>query len=573
MYILGISCYYHDSSATLMKDGKIIAASQEERFTRIKHDNSFPISAIKFCLDYEKIDISDIDMVGFYEKPLSKFERVLYQFLESFPKSFKLFLKVMPQWFNFKLKIIKTIRKKLKYEKDILFIKHHLSHAANFFQSSFDKAAIVTSDGVGEWTTTAYGYGENNRINLLEEIKFPSSLGLFYSTITAYLGFRVNNSEYKVMGLASYGNQNKKTNKYFRLLKKIINIKPDGSYNLDMSFFEFHFKEQMFSEKLNKLLGKSKRLKDQRISSRHKDIAAALQIIYEEVLFKILNYVHKKTNQKNLVLSGGTALNSVANGKIIANTGFENMWIAPDPGDGGASMGVTEYIYHEILNKKRKVKFDDPYLGPEFSNEFIQANLVKKKLVYTEYNNEKKLIDLVSTLLKKNFIVGWFQGRMEWGPRALGSRSILANPLNPNAKEILNSKIKFREIFRPFAPVVCKDDANKYFDCDNPIPDPTQFMLMVYQVRKKWIKKIKSVVHIDDSVRLQVITRNQNKLYYDLIKEFGKKTGIPMLINTSFNVSGEPIVCTPNDAIKTFLNSGMDYLVIGNYLVSKKYLI
>jgi carbamoyltransferase len=573
MYILGISCYYHDSSVTLMKDGIIIAACQEERFTRIKHDNSFPINSINFCLEYAKINIDDIDKIGFYEKPLIKLERVMYQFLETFPKSYKLFLKTIPPWFNFKLKIIQTIKKKLKYDKEIIFIKHHLSHAASFFQSPFEMAAIVTSDGVGEWTTTAYGYGENIKINLLEEIKFPSSLGLFYSTITAYLGFRVNNSEYKVMGLASYGNQNKKTNKYYRLLKKIIKIKPDGSYNLDRSYFEFHFREKMFSEKLNKLLGNSKRLKNQRIRTKHKDIAAALQIVYEEVLFKILNHVQKKTNQKNLVLSGGTALNSVANGKIIKNTKFENIWIAPDPGDGGASMGVTEYIYHEILNKKRKTKFDDPYLGPEFSNELIQTILNENDLVYNEYHDKKKIIDEVSTLLKKNFVVGWFQGRMEWGPRALGSRSILANPLNPKAKDLINSKIKFRESFRPFAPVVCKEDAMKYFNCDKPLLDPTQFMLMVYPVRKKWIKKIKSVVHIDESVRLQVVTRNQNKLFYELIKQFGEKTGVPMLINTSFNVSGEPIVCTPNDAIKTFLNSGIDYLVIGNYLVSKKYSI
>jgi len=571
MYILGISCYYHDSSAALLKDGKIVAAAQEERFTRKKHDISFPINAINYCLQSQNITIGDIEYIGFYEKPVLKFERILYQHLENFPKSYKVFLAALPSWFNEKLRVVKTIKKKLKYKKDILFVEHHLAHAAgSFFPSPFENAAILSLDGIGEWTTTTYGVGNKNDINLSKEIKFPSSLGLLYSAITAYLGFKVNNSEYKVMGLAPYGNMNKKTNPYYEKLKKVIDIKKDGSYRLDMSYFKYHYTDRMPSKKLCELLEGPVRKPESEINQRHKDIAAALQIIYEEVLFKILNQVYKETKCKNLVLAGGCGLNSVANGKILKSTPFKRIWSQPDPGDGGTTIGVVLYIYNTLFGNKRNYKMKDAYLGPGFSNKEIKNFLDSNKIKYFEFKTKKELIKKTASLIYYDNVIGWFQGRMEWGPRALGARSILSNPTNPKMQEILNLKVKHREKFRPFAPVVCVDDALKYFDCDKPIPEPTDFMLMVYPIFKKWHKKIPSVTHVDGSGRLQTIRRTQNNLYYDLIKSFGKLSGVPILINTSFNIRGEPIVCTPQHAYKCMMGTGIDYLVMDNFLIKRE---
>jgi len=558
MYVLGISCYYHDSSAALLKNGIIVAAAQEERFTRKKHDASFPINAIKYCLKTQKITINEISHIGFYEKPLLKFERVLSQNLETFPKSFGTFLSSMPSWINEKLRTIKTIRKMLKYQGDVLFVEHHLAHAASsFLVSPFTEAAILTVDGVGEWTTTTYGYGKNNNIELIKEIKFPSSLGLLYSTITAYLGFSVNNSEYKVMGLSSYGNMNKNINEYYKKLKQVIDIKEDGSFRLDMDYFIFHYANKMPSKKLCKLLGNQIRKPESEITKNHKDVAAALQIITEEVLTKILNHVYKKIKCKNIVLAGGVALNSVYNGKILKNTSFKKIWIQPDAGDGGTSIGVASYIYHTILGNKRNYVLKNAYLGPEYSAKQIKSFLDKNNIEYSEFKYD-------------NYVIGWFHLGMEWGPRALGARSILSNPCNPQMQEILNQKVKHREKFRPFAPVVCEDDASKYFECDNPIPKPTGYMLMVYPVIKKWHKKIPAVTHIDGSGRLQTIRRDQNNLYYDLIKEFGKLSSIPILINTSFNIRGEPIVCTPYDAYKCMMGTEIDYLVMGKFLIKRE---
>jgi len=570
MYILGISCFYHDSSVALLKDGKIIAAAQEERFTRKKHDTSFPINAIKYCLKSQNITIKNIDYIGFYEKPFLKFERVLYQYLETFPKSYRIFLSSLPFWINEKLRIIKIIRKKLKYGGGVLFAEHHMAHANSFLLSPFEKSAIVTIDGVGEWTTTTYGIGENEDIKLIKEIKFPHSLGLLYSTITAYLGFSVNNSEYKVMGLSPYGNMNKKTNPYYDKLKQIIDIKEDGSYRLDMNYFIYHFKNRMPSKKLCKLLEGNIRKPDTEVTNKHKDIAAALQMIYEEVLFKILNHVHKVTKCENLVLAGGCGLNSVANGKILKNTGFKKIWSQPDSGDGGTSMGIASYVYNTILGHKRNFELKDAYLGPEFSDKEIKIFLDKNKINYSKFKDDKELIKETAELIFKNNVIGWFQGKMEWGPRALGSRSILSNACNPKMQEILNLKVKHREKFRPFAPVVCEDDALKYFECDKPIPLPTDFMLMVYPVKKQWHKKIPGVTHVDGSGRLQTIRRNQNPLYYNLIKQFGKLSKIPILINTSFNIRGEPIVCTSYDAYKCMMGTGIDYLVIGKFLIKRQ---
>ncbi len=570
MYILGISCFYHDSSAALLKDGKIVAAAQEERFTRKKHDVSFPINAIRYCLESQGITIKDIDYAGFYEKPFLKFERILYQHLEMFPLSYRIFISNMPNWFKERLRIIKLIRKKLGFKKDILFIEHHLAHAAgSFLPSPFKKAAILTVDGVGEWTTTAYGVGNGNDIYLKKEIKFPSSIGLLYSTITAYLGFTVNNSEYKVMGLAPYGKMDRKTNLYYKKMKQIIDIKEDGSYRLDMSYFIYHYKNRMPSKKLCNLLDGKIRKPESELTERHKDIAAALQLITEDVITKMLNHVYNETKCKNVVIAGGVGLNSVYNGKILKNTKFENIWCQPDPGDGGTSVGVALYIYNTILNNKRIYEMKDAYLGPGYTTKEIKVFLDKSKIKYSEFKNNKELIDRILELIIKENVIGWFHGRMEWGPRALGNRSILSNACNPKMKEILNLKVKHREKFRPFAPVVCIDDAKKYFECDNPVPLPTDFMLMVYPIKRKWQGKIPSVTHVDGSGRLQTIRRFQNELYYDLIKEAGKKLKIPILINTSFNIRGEPIVCSPYDAYKCMMGTGIDYLVMDRFLIKR----
>ncbi|MFP4403903.1 MAG: carbamoyltransferase [Candidatus Woesearchaeota archaeon] len=570
MYILGISCYYHDSSAALLKNGNIVSACEEERFTRKKHDNSFPINSINYCLKSQNISIDDVDYIGFYEKPFIKLERVLYQHLEMFPFSLKTFLSSIPSWVNQKLRIVKDIKKKLKYKKDVLFIEHHLAHAASsFLVSPFKKSAILTIDGVGEWTTTTYGYGNENDIVLLKEIKFPHSIGLLYSTITAYLGFSVNNSEYKVMGLSSYGDMNKKTNIYYKKLLKIIDIKNDGSFRLDLNYFKFHYSNKMPSKKLCKLLGGPITKKDSNLTKRHKNIAAALQLITEEIVFKMLNYIYEIKKCENLVLSGGCALNSVLNGKILKNTKFKNIWIQPNSSDGGTSIGAANYIYNTILGNKRNYIQDNVYLGPSFSKKEIESFLKDNNIKYSKFKNDNELIKKTASLIFKNNVVAWFQGRMEWGPRALGARSILANPCNPNAKELLNLKVKHREKFRPFAPVICEDDIKKYFDCDKIIQKTTDFMLMVYPILKKWHNKIPSVTHVDGSGRLQLIRKKQNYLYYNLIKEFGKLSKIPILINTSFNIRGEPIVCTPYDAYKCMMGTGIDYLVIDKFLIKR----
>ena len=571
MYILGIDCYYHDASASLLKDGVIVAAAEEERFTRKKHDTSFPINAINYCLKSQNITIKDIDYIGFYEKPFLKFERLLSQHLEMFPLSFKVFLSSIPSWINEKLRVVKTIRKKLKFKGDVLFVEHHLAHAASaLLMSPFEKAAILTVDGVGEWTTTAYGIGNKNNIHLMKEIKFPHSLGLLYSTITAYLGFSVNNSEYKVMGLSAYGDMNKETNPYYKKLRKVIDIKDDGSYRFDMSYFVYHYKDRMPSKKLCKLLDGPVRKPDSEVTKRHENIAAALQIIFEEAMTKILNHVYKVMKCENIVIAGGCGLNSVYNGKILGNTLFKHIWIQPNSSDGGTSMGAALYIYYTIFDHKRNYKLKDAYLGPEFSHKYIGSFLDKNKIKYSEFKDGEELIKTTAKLIFNNNVVGWFQGGMEWGPRALGSRSILSNSCSPKMKEILNLKVKHREKFRPFAPVVCIDDALKYFDCDEPIPEPTDFMLMVYPIKKEWQSKIPAVTHVDGSGRLQTIRRHQNPLYYDLIKEFGRLSGIPILINTSFNIRGEPIVCTPYDAYKCMMGTGIDYLVMSNFLIRRE---
>ncbi|MBI2021511.1 hypothetical protein HYS93_01360 [Candidatus Daviesbacteria bacterium] len=569
MYILGISCFYHDSSAALLKDSVIIAAAAQERFSRIKHDTSFPTDAINFCLKQAGITIEEINYIGFYEKPLLKLERILYQHLEMFPLSLKTFLSSMPSILSQKLAVVSLIKKRLGFKKAVFFIEHHLAHAASsYLPSSFNKAAIVTCDGVGESTTTSFGIGSGNDIKLLKQITFPHSLGLLYSTITAYLGFSVNNSEYKVMGLSAYGDNNSKTNKYYKKLKQIIDIKSDGSYHLDMDYLNYHFSDKMPSKKLCQLLGGPVRKPLDQITNRHQDIAAAAQLMLEEVLTKIFQFVQKTTGEENVVFAGGVALNSVFNSKILSKTKFKNIWISPDPGDGGGSVGVCCYIYNTILGKKR-ITLDSAYLGPKFSSKEIERFLLKNKIVFKKFRNKKQLIERCARLIFEDKILGWFQGQMEWGPRALGARSILSNPCNPNIKEILNTKVKHREKFRPFAPVVCQDDTKLYFETGSDTSKLSDFMLTVYPIKKIWRKKVPGVTHIDGSGRLQTIKRAQNPLFYDLIKRFGQLSGVSMLINTSFNIRGEPIVCTPLDAYKCLMGTGIDYLIMGEFLVKR----
>ncbi len=570
MYILGISCYYHDASAALLKDGVIVAAAQEERFTRKKHDPSFPIHAITWCLESQGISANDLAYVGFYEKPFLKFERVLYQHLEMFPRSFKTFISSMPSWISEKLRVTNAVKKKLKYKGDILFIEHHLAHAASsFLVSPFEKAAILTIDGVGEWETTTYGLGSENEIHLMKDIKFPHSIGLLYSTITAYLGFSVNNSEYKVMGLSAHGVMDRKKNKYYDLLRKTIDLKDDGSYCLHMNYFAYHYADRMPSQQLCELLEGPIRTPESGITQRHKDIAAALQLLFEDVLIAMLNHVYQETKCDNIVIAGGCGLNSVANGKIIRATKFKSIWIQPDAGDGGTSIGVAAYIYHTILNNPRKSPMKTAYLGPEYSTEQIQTYLDEHRIKYTTFKNEKELVDTTAKLIFEDNVIGWFQGKMEWGPRALGSRSILSNACNQKMQEILNLKVKHREKFRPFAPVVCIEEASDYFECDAPIPEPADYMLMVYPIKKQWHSKIPAVTHVDGSGRLQTVRKYQNPAYYEVISAFGKLSKIPILINTSFNIRGEPIVCSPKDAYQCMMGTGIDYLVIDKFLIKR----
>ena len=566
MYVLGIACHYHDSSACLIKEGKILAAAEEERFTRKKHDDSYPVNAIDFCLDFGKITVSDLSAICFYEKPFLKIKRILSQHLQSAPLTYGAFSSFCTSWLSDKLWVRRKIRKHLNFDKEIYFIEHHQAHAAaSFFPSPFEEAAFLTVDGVGEWATTTYGVGIKNNLKILKEIIFPHSLGLLYSTITAYLGFTVNNSEYKVMGLSPYGNPDV----YYKKFEELIQVKDDGSFCLNMKYFDFHQKMRMPNEQMCELLGGPISERGCKVTQRHKDIAAALQKHTENIIIAILKHIHEETKLDNLVLSGGCALNSVVNGKIIKNTPFRDLYVQPAAGDGGNSIGAALFCYHQIFgNEKREVQ-NTAYLGPEFDDDYIQKFLTSNAIKYRKINNRDELIKKTATLIYENNVIGWFQGKMEWGPRALGSRSILSNACNKDMQEILNLKVKHREKFRPFAPVVCEDDALKYFECDDPIPLPTDFMLMVYPIKKEYHKKIPAVTHVDGSGRVQTVRRSQNKDYYDLIKEFGKLSSIPILINTSFNIRGEPIVCSPEDAYLCMMGTEIDYLVLGNYLIKR----
>jgi len=567
MYNLGISCYYHDSAAALLKDGHVIAAVEEERFSRKKFDDDFPKMAIEWCLKEAKITPSQIHSVAFYDKPILKFERLLDNYIAVAPRGLFSFLNTIPKWLHKRLWIKSEIKKALKgFKGEIIFPDHHLSHAAHaFYTSPFEESAILTVDGVGEWSTTSFGYAKENSIKLTYDIRWPHSLGLFYSAFTYFLGFQVNEGEYKLMGLASYGNP-----KYYdTILNNLIDVKSDGSIHLDMSYFAFTYDKVMTNKKFAKLFELNPRKKNEKTEQIHYDIGASVQKVLEEILLKMVRHVNEKTRSKNLCFGGGVALNGVANYRILKEGPFDNVHVPPSPGDAGSAVGCAQYLYHIYHKKNRiieenqsKVILENAYVGPSFSNEEILHFLDYKKISYEKLES-KELLQKTAQLIADGEIVGWFQGKMEWGPRALGSRSILADPRNVKMKDILNEKIKHRESFRPFAPSILEEYVSEYFDIDRISP----YMLLVVPIKKPEV--IPAVTHVDCTGRLQTVNHEANPMYYDLISEFFNITGVPVIINTSMNVMGEPIVNTPEQAYNMILKTDMDCIVMGNYLVKK----
>jgi len=561
MNILGISCFYHDSAAALIKDGILVAAAQEERFTRKKHDQDFPTNAIHYCLQEGALQAQDLDYIGFYDKPFTKFERLLTTYIATFPKGFHSFLKAMPVWLKEKLWIPQKIREELGDTAKILFIEHHLSHAASaFFVSPFSEAAILTADGVGEWETTTMGIGNDRTLTLTQSIHFPHSLGLLYSAFTYYLGFRVNSAEYKVMGLAPYG----KPVFADLILRELVSLKEDGSFRLNMKYFAYDYGLTMTNNRFHTLFGVPPRTPESTLTQFHKDVAASIQHVTDEIMLRMTTDLHVKTGSDNLCLAGGVALNCVSNSKVLASSGFKQMFIQPAAGDAGGSVGAAFYIYNMLLKNERTYTWSHNFLGPEYSNEAIEQVLNQLNLGGERFSDDI-LLKRTAQLIADQQVVGWFQGRMEFGPRSLGARSILADARNPENYSRVNLKIKFRESFRPFAPTVLFERMKDYFEFEQPSP----YMLFVAQVRADR-RTIPAVTHVDGSARLQTIRRDDHPLYYDLISEFEKLTNCPIIINTSFNVRGEPIVCTPLDAIKCFFRTDMDILVLGNFILDKQ---
>jgi len=585
IYILGISAFYHDSAACLLKDGDIIAAVQEERFTRRKHDFGFPAKAINYCLKHAGITVKDLDFVGFYDKPFLKFDRILLTYLTYAPWGIRSFLKAMPIWLKQKIFLKDFIREELDYEGEIIFTEHHESHAASaFYPSPFEKAAILTMDGVGEWTTTSFGVGEGNTLRLLSEIKFPHSLGLLYSAFTYYTGFRVNSGEYKLMGLAPYGEP-----KYADIIRKeLIDIKQDGSFRLNMKYFNYCAGLTMTNKKFNALFGGPPRRAESKITQKHMDIARSIQKVTEEIMLKMADHVHEVTKEDNLCLAGGVALNCVGNGRILRESKFKNIWIQPASGDAGGALGVAAFIWYRYLDKPRKVNgLDDlqkgSYLGPHYSEDDILSFARGKNIPYTKLTSEELPVK-VAGLIAQEKVIGFFQGPMEFGPRALGARSIIADARSEKMQSILNLKIKFRESFRPFAPSVLEEKSGEYFSLTSSSP----YMLLVAPVREDKIlaesrearqdgfdqlkvkrSLIPAVTHVDYSARVQTVSEKTHSVYYKVIKAFFELTGCPVIINTSFNIRGEPIVCTPEDAYRCFMCTDMDYLIVENYLFDK----
>jgi len=591
MYILGISCFYHDAAAVLLKDGKLVAAAEEERFTRVKHDFDFPHNAIRFCLDYAGISGKELDYVVFYEKPFQKFERILMTTFQTFPKSWKVFREAMITWLGDKLWVKNTIKDKVGVELDrILFGEHHLSHAAScFYPSPFEEAAIITVDGVGEWTTATMGIGKGTEIKLLREIKFPHSLGLLYSAFTAFLGFKVNEGEYKVMGMAPYG----RPIYIDKIYDKLIKVAEDGSFWINMDYFSYHYSdERTFNSKFEDLFGRPRNPERHFFTSstrfpsyfgekpsnyaslceeneHYAHIAASIQKVTEEVLLKMANHLYRETGLKKLCMAGGVALNSAANGRILRETPFEELFIQPSAGDGGGALGAALHAYHGLLGKPRNFVMEHAYWGKDYAEDEIKQFLEKHNIPCDYFSDDEKLIDRVVDDLEAGRVVGWFQGRFEWGPRALGNRSILADPRSEEMKDIVNIKIKFREPFRPFAPVILEENINLFFDGDYVAKQyPARYMLLVLPLKEDRAAEIKAVNHMG-TARLQTIREEWNPRYYRIVKKFGEATGVPVLLNTSFNLKGEPIVNTPANAFNTFSKSGIDVLVMENFMIRK----
>ena len=591
MYILGISCFYHESAAALLKDGQVIAASAEERFSRKKHDSDFPIRAIDFCLKKASILAADLDYVVFYEKPFWKFVRILLTTLASYPQAYRLFAKAMITWLADKLWVRSIIAEEIDIDRQkILFVPHHISHAASaFYASGFTTSAILTFDGVGEWTTATIGKGDDLNLEITKEIKFPHSLGLLYSVFTAFLGFEVNDGEYKVMGMAPYGQP-----KYLDKVKKLVRNFADGSFSLNMEYFTYHKSaEYAYGSKFVDLFGEA-RPRDLHfftktsgypsyfgekprnynelceLNQKYADIAASIQAFTEEVILKLAQTVYQETKMENLCIAGGVGLNSVANGLLLRKGPFKRIFVQPAAGDDGGSLGAALYIYHAILGKKRRFIQDNCYFGADFSDGQIEKFLKSQRVKYQKMT-EEKLIDFLASEIAHGKVVGFFSDRAEWGPRALGARSILADPRREEMKEIVNTKIKFREPYRPFAPVVLAERASDYFEVEGLNHQYlTNFMLGVFPVKKEKRKVIPAITHVDGTGRLQIITQTQNRRYYNLVKRFGEKTGVYVFLNTSFNLKGEPIVNSPADAFNTFSKSGLDILVLERYVILKE---
>lgn len=587
MNIIGISAFYHDSAACLVQDGKIMSAAQEERFTRKKHDSSFPLNAVKFCLQDNNLAVNDLDYVAYYDKPFLTFERILETYLSYAPVGIKSFVKALPLWIKKKLWMKEVIRKELGYEGIIVFPEHHESHAASaFFPSPFQEAAFITMDGVGEWTTASYGVGKDNDINILAEIKFPDSLGLLYSAFTYFTGFRVNSGEYKVMGLAPYGRP------IFKdiILKELIDLKEDGSFKMNMDYFDYCAGLKMTNGNFDKLFNGPPRKPESKLTQREMDIARSVQEVTEEAVLRIGKHIRKETGQKYLCLAGGVALNCVANGKLLREGIFEDIWIQPAAGDAGAALGAAVFAWYKYLGNDRKADgIQDfqkgSYLGPEFDDDYITDYLKKNNIPYTRLTDEE-IPERIADLIADEKVVGWFQGRMEFGPRALGGRSIIGDARSPKMQETMNLKIKFRESFRPFAPSVIRERVSDVFEIDRESP----YMLLVAPVKKELRREmtdeeqnlfgldklhvsrssIPAITHVDYSARIQTVDGKYNNRYHQMIKKFDEKYGCPVIINTSFNVRGEPIVCTPEDAYLCFMRTNMDYLILENCLLDKK---
>lgn len=586
VFILGISCFYHDAAAALVRDGTIVAAAQEERFTRKKHDADFPAQAIAYCLREGGVTAADLAAVVFYDKPLLKFERILETYLGSAPRGLRSFLMAMPLWLKEKLWIPSLIREALEYEGLLLFTEHHEAHAASaFYPSPFDRAAILTMDGVGEWATTSYGIGSGNAISLLGELRFPHSPGLLYSAFTYFTGFKVNSAEYKVMGLAPYGEP-----KYVdAIYRHLIDLKDDGSFRMDMEFFDYCAGLTMTSRRFDALFDGPPRQPESPLTQREMDLARSLQDVTEEIMLRMARHVQKETGEENLVLAGGVALNCVGNGRILREGPFRDIWIQPASGDAGGALGAALFVWHSYFDKPRTVsgtrdRQQGSLLGPAFSDEQIEEVLRSHNAVYHRLEREA-LPARVASLIASEKVIGWFQGRMEFGPRALGARSIIGDARSASMQSVMNLKIKFRESFRPFAPAVLADKVSTYFAIDRaspymllvaPLRDTQQITMTGEQHQLFGIDKLNvvrsslpAVTHVDYSARIQTVEREVHPLYYDVIKAFEELTGCPVIINTSFNVRGEPIVCRPDEAYRCFMRTEMDHLVMGNFVLNK----